>query len=365
MSINNDTKQRVNKAYYSSLYVFLFFLFIFNIGVFIHYISSNSFFLTEYKSPVDELAWFRNPVIMLKFNDANAKTKIVVLPDNIHVHPYVKNYQDLFSGYDKIFVAKNTKTTKEHLQYIKKISNKIVQDSEFTEDIVNENVLIVWFDDIENYTSEFEKIKTFVKKHNLIPATSDLLDLLQMKNVLKIKKNKKRNTLNNQYQNLKNFVQDYEQQLMTIISKNEQDTQYDKHFYDKAAVSVLTCNEDYNCKEYMDIDFNRPLLKSLTNTLNEAEKDNYKTLKVFLLTKFEKQNFKTEEEFLNSLDKTIGVYIKRGMLSGIMLPYFWKKYKNNKDFVNQLKIKSGINPDYFNDDMQIYYFKAVEVPYVN
>ena len=47
----------------------------------------------------------------------------------------------------------------------------------------------------------------------------------------------------------------------------------------------------------------------------------------------------------------------------MMLPYFWNIYSDKKEFVNQLKLKSGLHPDYWSEKIEIYYFKAAEIPY--
>ena len=82
---------------------------------------------------------------------------------------------------------------------------------------------------------------------------------------------------------------------------------------------------------------------------------------MFLLTQLEKQNFKSEQDLLNNLDNTLGIVIKKGLLTGIMLPAYWEFYPEKKEFVKTLKIKSGISPDYWSENIQIYFFKAREI----
>ncbi len=362
MSINNN-KELNKKIYHISLYVFLLFLLIFNIFVFLNYTSSNEALLTDYQSPTDKLKWFRKPVTMLILQDINNKGKIVILPDNIVEHPFLKNPASIFSGYEKIIVLKNSKMTNKHLEYVKKFANNVSQSTELPDSIIKNNVLVVHFDDIDNLLADFDIIKTFAKKHGLHPKTYDLADISQIRNIVAESSVKKQFSLEEQHQNLENFVKDFSTELKMLTAHKESKEKYPNNFYDKASVLVLACNDIYDCKEYADFEFKRSLIKSLKRTLHIVKKDNYQTKKVFLLTKLEKQKFENEDELLNSLDTSTGVFIKRGEISAIMLPFFWGKYKNKQDFINQLKIKSGLTPDYFSNNLNIYYFKTVEIPY--
>ena len=362
MSLNNN-KELYIKMRRISLYVFLSFLLIFNLFVFFNLVSSNSSFLTDYQSPVDELKDFRKPLMVLEFKNIENKNKLIILPDNIISHPYVKNHKAFFKGYDRIMIITSSKTTEKHFDYIKNFSDNVFFGDELNDDVLKNNALLVYFEDMENPSTDYEKIKEFIKRHNLRPKTSDLLDTSHIKTVLDEKYKKKKYSLDEQYQNLESFAKDFNQELNKFKLNNNKE--YPPHFYDKASTLVYACDDMLKCKEFTDFSFNKSLIKSLSKNINNAQKEGYKIKNIYLLTKLEKQNFKTEDELLNSLDTSIGVLIKNGILSGIMLPVFWKKYEDKNDFINQLKIKSGLNPDYFKDTMEIYYFKAVEIHHEN
>jgi len=145
--------------------------------------------------------------------------------------------------------------------------------------------------------------------------------------------------------------------LMHLISKIDY-----RIYHDKASIIVSVCANDDECEEFGDFDFSESVLESISKNMIKADKK-YPNIdkRVFLVTKLEKQNFNLEDDFINSLNPSLGVVMKKGLLTGVMLPIFWEKYATKKDFVNKLKIKSGINPDYWSKDIQIYYFKAVEI----
>jgi len=43
------------------------------------------------------------------------------------------------------------------------------------------------------------------------------------------------------------------------------------------------------------------------------------------------------------------------------MPDDWQHYKTKEEFVKDLKLKAGLSPDYWSEDINIFYFKAVEV----
>ena len=86
-------------------------------------------------------------------------------------------------------------------------------------------------------------------------------------------------------------------------------------------------------------------------------------IRVFLLTGKILKNYADEKDFEKDLQEGDGVLLIDGKRKGLMLPYFWGQYPDKKEFINQLKLKSGISPDYWSEKTDIYYFKAVEIPY--
>ncbi len=356
MALNNNKEQYLKKAKQLMFYGFVLFLLIFNVFVFCRYISSNPEYTINYQTPTDEMKEFRNPLIGVSFYDNTGNVKILLLPDNIVTHPYSKIPEFLKNGKRQIGVLENEKTTETHIEYLKEnaINIKKINFNEIKDDL-----LLVWFDNLENPLSDFEKIINYAKANKLHPKAMDLLDFAQ----INYTKNKKTIfTLNEQYENLKMFANDYGQKLKDYIRNYAEQSINQGHLHDKASIIVLVCANGDECEEFGDFDFNESVLKSISKNMIKADKK-YPNVdkRVFLVTKLEKQNFNLEDDFINSLNPSLGVVMKKGLLTGVMLPIFWEKYAEKKDFVNKLKIKSGINPDYWSNDIQIYYFKAVEI----
>ena len=81
-----------------------------------------------------------------------------------------------------------------------------------------------------------------------------------------------------------------------------------------------------------------------------------------LLTGFEHINYKNENDLLNKLQiGSDGLVIRDGNRQGVFLPSEWKKYPTPQEFLNNLKIKTGMSPAYWSNRIKVYRFKAVEI----
>ena len=109
------------------------------------------------------------------------------------------------------------------------------------------------------------------------------------------------------------------------------------------------------------------------NAFNAAKKDSrmepvsaqelkYLELSVSLLTSFEEINFTTQQDLLNKLNpKVDGLILQDGNRIGLFLPSVWLEIPNKTDFLNNLKIKAGLTPGYWSDNIKIYRFRTVEI----
>ena len=357
MALNNNKELYVKKTKQFLLYGFVLFLLIFNIFVFCRYISSNPEYTINYQTPTDEMKEFRNPLMGMFFTDNQNKIKLVVLPDMINQHRSIRYPKMLNIDNQPTVVIKNEKTTEKHLQYLQRKMSNISMISDI-EKIYND-AIIVWFDNVENPLEDFEKIKNYAKTHKLYPKT---FDMINYKKINSDTVKKKAYTLDEQQKNLSSFVNNYRPALSAFIKNYSSLKGYDKRLNDKASSVVVVCDDNKICEEFTDLSFDKSVLKSISENLHQANKkypDNNK--KIFLLTKLEKHNFNSEKEFFEELNNSFGVIMEKGLLSGMMMPSYWDFYPDKKEFIKNLKIKSGINPDYWSNDIQIYFFKAVEI----
>ena len=81
-----------------------------------------------------------------------------------------------------------------------------------------------------------------------------------------------------------------------------------------------------------------------------------------LLTGFERISYKNEADLLQKLQiGNDGLVIRDGNRQGVFLPAEWQKYSQPQEFLNNLKIKTGISPSYWSNRIKVYRFKAVEI----
>jgi len=91
-----------------------------------------------------------------------------------------------------------------------------------------------------------------------------------------------------------------------------------------------------------------------------VQKQQIKSLKIeiSILTKPKRLDYSSAEELLKQLNHNLGVIIKKGTHSSTFLPQVWKKLPDKTDFMNQLSLKAGLNPDAWkNNDLQLYVYK--------
>ncbi len=83
---------------------------------------------------------------------------------------------------------------------------------------------------------------------------------------------------------------------------------------------------------------------------------------IALLTNFEAIEFKSHEDLLSKIrPNEDGLIIEDGKREGLFLPAVWKEIADKEEFINQLKIKAGLPPSYWSDQMKVYRFKTVEI----
>ena len=89
---------------------------------------------------------------------------------------------------------------------------------------------------------------------------------------------------------------------------------------------------------------------------NEFEKLHFS---ISLLTRPEKIEFKDEEDLLEKIVPDVdGLIIRDAGRQAVYLPEVWKQLPDKKDFLNSLKEKAGLTPEWFSDTFEAYRFRA-------
>lgn len=108
------------------------------------------------------------------------------------------------------------------------------------------------------------------------------------------------------------------------------------------------------CKNARNAAFQDP--RFIPVAQNEFEKLSYS---VSLLSTPEMMNFESEEDLLNQIQPNIdGIIIRDAGRQAVYLPEVWEQLPDKKDFLNSLKQKAGLKPDWFSNTFQAYRFRT-------
>lgn len=119
---------------------------------------------------------------------------------------------------------------------------------------------------------------------------------------------------------------------------------------------------------------NRPLVNDIIeNARNAAFKDtrfkpitaedlNQLKVSVSILTEPRRIFFSSEEDLLNQITANLdGLIIKDGNKQAVYLPSVWEVIPDKREFLNALKVKAGLAPDYFSNTFEAYRFETIYI----
>ena len=107
--------------------------------------------------------------------------------------------------------------------------------------------------------------------------------------------------------------------------------------------------------------YNAALNDNRFSAINQDELKDIK-ISVSLLTGYERIDYKDEQHLLSQLRPEIdGIVIRDGNRQGLFLPSVWKQIPDRKDFLNNLKLKAGMSPSFWSNDIKVYRFRTVEI----
>ena len=85
-------------------------------------------------------------------------------------------------------------------------------------------------------------------------------------------------------------------------------------------------------------------------------------IEISLLTDYEEIDFADEKELLTKIRPGIdGLIIRDGDRQGLFLPSVWEQLPGRQDFLNNLKLKAGMSPTYWSDNIKVYRFRTLEI----
>ena len=86
------------------------------------------------------------------------------------------------------------------------------------------------------------------------------------------------------------------------------------------------------------------------------------TYSISLLTNVEEIKYYNERDLIRKIKAGIdGIVIQDGNRQGAFLPVVWKEFPKKEEFFKQLKIKAGMSPSYWNNQIKVYRFRTVEI----
>lgn len=86
------------------------------------------------------------------------------------------------------------------------------------------------------------------------------------------------------------------------------------------------------------------------------------TYTISLLSGFEEIRYHDEKDLLQKIIENIdGIVIRDGNRQGVFLPSVWEQLPDKEEFFKHLKIKAGMNPNYWNNRIKVYRFRTVEI----
>lgn len=84
-------------------------------------------------------------------------------------------------------------------------------------------------------------------------------------------------------------------------------------------------------------------------------------IEVSVLSKPESIIFKNEDDLLQQIKPNIdGLILEHGSHRGTFLPSVWEQLPDKKDFINHLKMKAGLNTDWWENDVKISRYEATK-----
>jgi len=117
----------------------------------------------------------------------------------------------------------------------------------------------------------------------------------------------------------------------------------------RQSLAVDVANNAYNAA-FEDSRFSRVTSAELANL----------QIQISILSVPVKIECKTEDELLKKMEKS-GLILKEGRKQATFLPDVWEKLPQQKDFLNQLKLKAGLSENYWSKQLEFYMYTVEKI----
>lgn len=186
--------------------------------------------------------------------------------------------------------------------------------------------------------------------------------------------------------NLKLFVSHYGQDLLKIaytaldewVNNGHEYVPQRKAFgdkiFDKGAVFVTIYNLKGEIrgqsgslipKQAVALDVISNMRKAANDSrFEKISKEELKDLRISIafLSDYERLEFNNEQELLDIIIPGVdGIVLRDGNRQGLLLPSMWHGIQNKEEFLQQLKLKAGMSPTYWSNQVKAYRFRTVEI----
>ena len=196
---------------------------------------------------------------------------------------------------------------------------------------------------------------------------------------------KKQSPLEQEVENLKNFARHHGEEMYQVavqsLEKAVENKKYRPSRQDYADVlfnkgaSFVTLEKNGNLRGCIGSLFPREavLLDIAENTYKAAREDSrFEPLRaeeipqieitISLLSGYEEMSYQDEEDLRRQLQPGVdGLVIRDGDRQGLFLPSVWKQLPTPEEFLDNLKIKAGLSPSYWSNNIKVYRFRVVEI----
>lgn len=121
------------------------------------------------------------------------------------------------------------------------------------------------------------------------------------------------------------------------------------------AIRALVDDVAYNAQAAA---FNDPRF----NPLSRSEFDQL-DIHISILSPHSEVHFSSEQELIDQLRINIdGLLLEEGYHRGTFLPSVWESVADPTDFLRHLKVKAGLDPDYWSDSIRVYRYTTESFP---
>lgn len=184
------------------------------------------------------------------------------------------------------------------------------------------------------------------------------------------------------YHNLQNFVKHHHDDLVNVIKSSLRSAEKHRHYRIKRknynnylfnqGASFVTLRLKNNSKIVFGSAYAyKAVAADIADNIYHvlSDKKNLKKIKgkqadlvVELLTEPEELTFLSYDDLLSQITpKADGLIIQSGEREGILLPDYWNEIESKDAFVTELKLKAGLSPTYWNDEVKVFRFRTVEI----